>query len=387
MRVLHVIPYMHPSAGGPPVVVENIIREMNKRGHASDIISSTDFCQRDELALLKRLNSLAATTLLSKPSISMFLQRDKRWLTDRIGAADVVHVHTLWNPLNTSVRRGCARLGRPYVLMPHGMLDPYSLGVKWLRKSIYLQCIEKWNIKAAARIIYASSEEARLASAALSSMPKNGVVIPLGSEAPFGSAEALSSKFLQLFPIAQGRRQLLFLGRLHQKKGLDRIVKVLPAIVAKFPDVLLTIAGDGNEMFTNRLKDTIHSLGLGNAVMFTGRLEGEEKWGAYASAELFVLPSRQENFAITVADAMRMGVPVVITDKVNTWPYVERSGAGLVLGDGCIEVELLNGLSFLLKNHELRHSMGKRGQEYAVKHFTWSRAADDLLRCYDEVIA
>ena len=115
--------------------------------------------------------------------------------------------------------------------------------------------------------------------------------------------------FLERFPKARGRRQLLFLGRLHVKKGLDRILTVLPSIVRAFPDVLLTVAGDGTPEFKAMLKDVIKAQGLENSVMMTGRLDGAAKWGAYASAELFLLPSRQENFAIAVAEAMHMRIP------------------------------------------------------------------------------
>src|SRR5262249_52918265 len=152
------IPYMHPSAGGPPVVVENVVREMNKKGQVSEIISSTAYCQGDEQRLLQRLNALAPTALLPASSLAMFYGSDRGWLRDRIKLADLVHVHTLWNPVNGIVRRECERLGRPYVLMPHGMLDPYSLQVKRLRKSLYFQCIEQWNIRAAASVIYTTDE-------------------------------------------------------------------------------------------------------------------------------------------------------------------------------------------------------------------------------------
>ena len=94
--------------------------------------------------------------------------------------------------------------------------------------------------------------------------------------------------------------------------------------------VLLTIAGDGAADFEVQLKKTISGRWLQNHVMMTGRLDGDLKWGAYASAKLFLLPSRQENFAITVVEAMQMGLPVIVSEKVNTWPYVKEAGAGIV---------------------------------------------------------
>jgi glycosyltransferase involved in cell wall biosynthesis len=386
VRILHVIPYMHPSAGGPPVVVQNFVRETNRLGHVSEIVSTPIFCQGDESILLKKLNALAPTTFLSRSrTFSLLDGSNRRQLGESIESADIIHLHTLWNPINTMVRRECARHRRPYVLMPHGMLDPYSLSVKRWRKTLYLWAVERRNLSAAHRLIYTTAEEARLVTSEFLSLPK-GVVIPLGGDAPGRDSQELATGFLERFPQARGRRQLLFLGRLHFKKGLDRILAVLPSIVRVFPEVLLTIVGDGSPAFAAMLNRVITAQGLEKNVLMTGRLDGAAKWGAYASAELFLLPSRQENFAITVAEAMQMGVPVIISNKVSTWPYVKDAGAGLVLDEERIQVDLEEGILSLLQDWGTLRSMGRRGQEYAQKNLTWAGAATNLLRCYDEVL-
>jgi len=378
---------MHPSAGGPPVAVENFVRETIRLGHTSEIISTPLFCDGDQPMLLQRLNELAPTTFLSPRKIFGPLPgSSRRQLSEAIQVADIVHVHTVWNPINAMVRRQCAHHRRPYVLMPHGMLDPYSLTVKRWRKALYFWAIERRNIAAAHRLIYTTSEEARLAAHGLSSPPK-GVVIPLGGDAPGDNFNELATGFLGRFPKARGRRQLLFLGRLHFKKGLDRILKVLPSVVKAFPDVLLTIVGDGSPEFESLLRSVVKAQGLHNSVMMTGRLDGAAKWGAYASAELFLLPSRQENFGITVAEAMQMGIPVIVSNKVNSWPYVRDAGAGLVLDEEKIEVSLEEGILSLLQDCETLQLMGNRGRVYARQNLTWAGAAARLLQCYDELLA
>ena len=385
VRILHVIPYMHPSAGGPPVVVENFARETSKRGHLTEIVSTSSFCDGDERAVLERLNQLVPTFFV--PQSRAFLDApSRRALSERVQTADIVHVHTLWHPLNIMVRRECAYHCRPYVLMPHGMLDPYSLTVKRWRKAFYLRAIERQNIVSARRLIYTTAEEERLAETGLSYLPK-GVVIPLGGDVPEGDAASLRSAFFARFPKARGRRQLLFLGRLHLKKGLDRILAILPSIVKTFPDVLLTVVGDGAPDFEAALRNSIAALGMEDSVMMTGRLDGADKWGAYASAELFLLPSRQENFAITVAESMHMGIPVIISSKVNTWPYVTKAGAGLVLDENRIEVALKDAILCLLRDDGTRKSMGQHGLNFARKHLTWAGAATDLLNCYEAVLS
>jgi glycosyltransferase involved in cell wall biosynthesis len=387
MRILHVIPYMHPSAGGPPVVVENLVRETAVRGHVSEIVSTALLCADDEeaQALLLRLNQLTKTRFLPRSKIFTLFYGFRHQIEDAIGSADIVHLHTLWDPINALVRRACARQSRPYLLMPHGMLDPYSLSVKRWRKAAYLWAIERKNIECAQRLIYTTEEEGQLAATVLSGRPQ-GAVIPLGGDPPSINAKSLASKFLNEHPRARGKRQLLFLGRIHFKKGLDRILSALPTIVTAFPDVMLTIAGDGDREHVAELRVDIANRGLTSAVMFTGRLDGALKWGAYASAELFLLPSRQENFAITVAEAMQMGLPVIVSKKVNTWSDVETAGAGVVLDEQGIEKELEAAIRVLLLDNESLKRMGERGQEYARANLTWANAASRLLQCYGEVI-
>src|SRR6266852_6719319 len=199
---------MHPCAGGPPVAVENFVREASRDGHLSEIISTPLSCNGDESIRLQQLNELAPTTYLPASRLFVLVQRmAQQQLAESIRSADIVHVHTLWNPINVLVRRESARHRRPYVLMPHGMLDPYGFTVKRWRKELYFWALERKNLSAAQRLIYTSSEEARLATTKVFSLRK-GVIIPLGGDAPSGNSAELASRFLERFPKARGRRQL-----------------------------------------------------------------------------------------------------------------------------------------------------------------------------------
>src|SRR5207248_9699504 len=131
------------------------------------------------------------------------------------------------------------------------------------------------------------------------------------------------------------------------------------------PNVLLIVVGDGEAQYKRHIGQLVSSLALDDHVLFTGHLDGELKWASFAAAELFLLPSRQENFAITVAEAMQMGVPVIISDKVNTWPYVKEAAAGLVLVESDINALLPHAIESLLKDDARRLAMGARGKRYA----------------------
>ena len=386
-KILHVTPYMHASAGGPPVVVENFIAETNRSGHSSEIVSTLALCDGDDGILRERLERLAPSTFLTGLETVPVVSRtgaDK--LDALVRRADIVHVHTLWSPLNVAARYACRRHDKPYVLMPHGMLDPYSLSVKALKKSLYMKFFEGRNMACAERMIYTTPEEEKLAALAGLPLPR-GEIVPLGARASSTSNDDLQLQFLKSYPQAEGKRRLLFLGRLHHKKGLDRILSGLQRVRQTIPNVLLIVAGTGEAKYEEHLRQLISSLALDDHVVFAGHLDGELKWASFAAAELFLLPSRQENFAITVAEAMQMGVPVVITDKVNTWPYVEQAGAGLVLSERDIDTLLPRAIETLLTDEVTRSKMSAQGACYARDRLTWHASAQKLLACYDQVLS
>ena len=367
--------------------MENFIAETNRSGHSSEIVSTLALCNGDDGILRERLERLAPSTFLTGLETVPVVSRtgaDK--LDALVRRADIVHVHTLWSPLNVAARYACRRHDKPYVLMPHGMLDPYSLSVKALKKSLYMKFFEGRNMACAERMIYTTPEEEKLAALAGLPLPR-GEIVPLGARASSTSNDDLQLQFLKSYPQAEGKRRLLFLGRLHHKKGLDRILSGLQRVRQTIPNVLLIVAGTGEAKYEEHLRQLISSLALDDHVVFAGHLDGELKWASFAAAELFLLPSRQENFAITVAEAMQMGVPVVITDKVNTWPYVEQAGAGLVLSERDIDTLLPRAIETLLTDEVTRSKMSAQGACYARDRLTWHASAQKLLACYDQVLS
>jgi len=388
MKVLHVCPYMHPAAGGPAVVVERYCQHSPDYGWDAHVISTSLYCEDDGSELRRSLEGRLAIDILpvDHPRLWGLSSRLRAVIDASVGSSDIVHVHTLWHPLGAIVRQACAKHGCPYVTMPHGMLDRYSLNVNPWRKRLYMFVVERANLQGASRMVYTTPEEQRLAEESLPWLPP-GSVSPLGADDPPRTARRdLQQAFLARFPDAFGRRCLLFLGRLHHKKGLDRILEILPALVERFPEVLLIVAGAGEAAYVEQLGRCAKADGLNGNVLLTGMLQGKLKWGAFASAEMFLLPSRQENFAISVAEAMWMGLPVVITDRVNLWPYVAETRAGLVIKEADLALDLPAALISLLENRDEAQHMGKRGKAFASSRFLWSRSTQKIIDIYKDVL-
>jgi glycosyltransferase involved in cell wall biosynthesis len=321
---------------------------------------------------------------VDRPRLLGLSSQAARVLQLEVAAADLVQVHTLWHPLLSRVRKLSRQFGRPYLIMPHGMLDPHSLSVRRLRKAAYLALIERANLQAAYRMVYTTTEEQRLAEDAASPLP-TGVVVPLGADAPDTDRGEPAREFHTRFPQTRGRRVLLFLSRIHPKKGLDRLLDVMPALVERNQGILLAVAGSGEEAHVDAARRRAEDLGLNDSVLFCGHLTGALKWGAYSAAEVFVLPSRQENFGIVVAEAMQMGLPVVVSRRVNTWTYIEKARAGIVC-DGADLDELRGSVERILDDPASGRAMGERGRALARQQWTWSTSGARMEACYRDVL-
>jgi glycosyltransferase involved in cell wall biosynthesis len=346
------------------------------------------FCSDDGAELAASFEGRLHVTVLpaNRPRVLGLSSRAAAAIDEAVRSADIVHLHTLWHPLNTVARRACARHGRPYVLSPHGMLDPYSLGVKSLRKRLYLELREKRNLSDASCLIFTTPLEEELARKSLPWLGA-GRVIPLGADTPPSEArQGLADEFLSRFPIAQNRRRLIFLGRLHQKKGIERILNALPIVAKACPSILLIVAGSGEPSYLQSLNALVASRGLGEHVLFTGMLHGRLKWGAFAASEIFLLASHQENFAIAAAEAMHMGLPVILSDKVNLWPFVTEARGGIVLEDGAIAGGLGPAIEDLLADPGAALEMGQRGQRFAEANFIWANTARLTTDLYLETL-
>jgi glycosyltransferase involved in cell wall biosynthesis len=211
------------------------------------------------------------------------------------------------------------------------MLDPWfrvSQPLRHLRKLTYWRLVEYRVVRDAAAVIFTCEEERRLGRTTFQPWKaRREEIIPLGTHPPPAEAAELAKHFFERFPALEGKRLLLFLGRLHEKKGCDLL---LAAFRRTKPPLHLVFAGPGiDSAFGSRLR----VLADGLPVSFLGPLYERDKWAALAAAEAFILPSHQENFGIAVAEALASGLPVLISNKVNTWTEITAANAGFVEPD------------------------------------------------------
>ena len=362
------------------MVVHRLAELASESGWEASIMTSLDFTSDGGA----KLRSEAGVTVIPTQMKALF-GKGRQLLDATVAAADIVHCHTMWSPLVAAATAAARRRKIPYVLSPHGMLDPYSVGQKSVRKKIYLALVERRTINGAARLMFTTKAEQGLANKAIGSLP-TGEVIALGADPLPACLGTLKADFFAAHPELQGKRLLIFLGRLHEKKRPEATIKALPSIRRELPDVVLLLTGTGDTKFAAELRALAESLNLGSAVHFLGHQSGLEKWRALASSDLFLLPSRQENFAIAAAEALRAGVPTLLTQNVNIWQDIVEADAGIAIEDKDVVSSLSDAVISLLTDPERLEAMSKRAMSLAVTTYDWALCSRRTVTVYDNIL-
>lgn len=388
MKILHLIPYMHPSAGGPPVVVDRWCVELQKLGVDVDVLTTDAYSQgsADDQWLNQYQQNYPITALSGAgPNGFGYSTQLRQQFLKLLPSVDLVHVHNLWGYTNQLAARYCPRYKVPFVVSSHGMLDPHSVGHKWIRKKVYGGLLEWPALRKASGVVFTHAEEERLARQTCSSLPQ-GIVVPLATEDPPSMNRAeLAERFLARFPECRGKRIVMFLSRLHPKKGLDLLIPAMGRVARSNPDVVLAIVGPGDWDYTMELRALADDHEILDRMVFTGPLQGRDKWSALSAADLFVLPSYQENFSIALVEALRAGTPAIISNRINIWEDLVAADAA-VCCDLTVESVADNILQVLASSARSR-DMGRKGIEVAKSNYTWPKSAATLAECYETVIS
>ena len=368
---IEVLPHLDPSYGGLCAVVPRLAKELTDQEKLPVQIAA--FCTPEE-------EHLAA----GHPEISTWPLARSAWMKDTsaqqgfvaaVEQSGGVHIHGLWDN-STRVAAAAARgAGVPYVLSAHGMLERWALRNKRLKKAIYAALVERKNVQKAAclhALTRAEAEDYRRFGA------KNPIaIVPNGVES---SPDATPEVFLRTFPQADGKRLMLFLGRIHYKKGVDLLVNAWAEIAAQFPDALLVLAGPDSEGTLTKVTETIAKSGLQDRVLITGMLTGPMKWSALAAADCFVLPSYSEGLSVAVLEAMSMGVPLILSHECNL-PQIPKEGAGWLVAT---EVKpLATALATALAcSRDERQQMRDNAKALAARAFSWTSVATRMAGVY-----
>lgn len=367
MKVVHVTASLNWSGAGVFEAVRALTRAQRERGADVTVVGLRD--ARDAVPAGDWHPVPVVALPVVGPASLGYAPKMARELVSR--DPQIVHLHGLWMHSGRSVLQWQAMTGRPFVVSPHGMLAPDALSFSRHKKAIAGRLYQNSVFRKAAGFCATSSaEKAQIERYKLSApihVAANGVT---RMDPP---REALHRK----------SRTVLSLGRIHPVKGLDTLIAAWSKLEGDFPDWDLVIAGPDEGGERERLRGLARSLGLAR-VTFAEAAFGTDKVALMAGAELFVLPSRSENFALTVAEALMLGTPAIVS-RGAPWPGLERERCGLWVDLGADPLErALRDL--MTRSPAGLAEMGERGRAWMLREFSWEAAAERTLDCYRSIL-
>jgi glycosyltransferase involved in cell wall biosynthesis len=388
MRVLHVIGGLAPRYGGTSATVLSLCEALARKQGVEVEVATTD---ADGPHGRLAEHTLPATSFPIRVFRRSFSERWKfsrgllRWLWQSAGQYQLVHIHAVWSFATTAACWAARRHRVPYVILPQGMLAPYGWSRSYPVKRLYWNLLEKQNVARAARLVVTSQgEEEELASLGCSCRIEK---IPLGLEREAWETPRRPDVLRKLCGgRSVGRPIVLFLSRLHPKKGLAEFL--LPAFQSLSRDAFLAIAGGPDPHasgYADHVEREVKRLGLEDRVALFGPIEPADRWSLYDGADAFVLPSKNENFGLVVTEAMARGCPVIVSSEVHSSEHVAAAGAGDVVPLSVPEIT--GAIETMLADPIGREAMGRRGQEYARRHLSWEGIADSVVDMYGRCLA
>jgi glycosyltransferase involved in cell wall biosynthesis len=382
MKVLHVIPSLAARTGGPAVAAVEFARVASQNGIESAILATEaaypagtregrsvedgELVEGAEEVFVRLFPVRRPYRLARSPRLRDGLRR-------AVGGYDVVHIHSLYLDPQHAAAKAARRRGVPYVVSPHGALDPWLRERGRVRKAVVGVMWQRRMLQRAAALHFTTGDEARLAADVAPDVPR--MVVPLGIDWK-GFQELPPPMSFGAGPV------VLSLGRIAAKKGLDLLIRAFALASRRFDSTRLVIAGPDDEGLQPELEALAKREGVGEQVVFPGMLHGYDKLAALAAADVWALASHTENFGIAVVEALAAGLPTLISPAVNLSGEIERAGAGLVSET---KPEAFAGaLAYLLEDEGRRRQYAQRGREFA-RRFDWDAVAPQIVGMYEKV--
>ena len=395
MLILHIIASVDPRHGGP---IEGVLQQAANRStekFSSHIVSLdapdepfVDACPVKTFALGRPGRLRPSGWRAKLPWVKYGYQpKVVPWLRANAANYDVVVVNGLWNYATMAARRALVGGRTPYVVFTHGMLDPWfktTYPLKSALKQIFWLICEGPLLNNAGAVLFTTEDERVVSRDAFWPYRLRERVVAYGAADVAGDAAAQQAAFRAALPPLGSRRYLLYLSRIHPKKGVDLLIDAFAGEASGASDLDLVVAGPDQVGWRRQLEARAEALGVASRIHWPGMVVGDVKLGAYRGCEAFVLPSHQENFGIVVAEAMAAGKPVLISNKVQIWREVEASGGGFAEPDDSGGTARLLR-RFLALSAEERAAMGAAARATFLDRFEMRKAVAVINRSLEEV--
>ncbi len=387
MKILHVIPSIAPVRGGPSKAVIEMVKALRSRGIDAEIATTND----DGPNLLAvPLNSLSEYNGVPvrffqrfSPPIGplrefAFSVSFKDWLNKNIARYDAIHIHAIFSFTSSYAMYLARKTGTPYVVRPIGQLERWSLNQSKRRKQFFLSLFERRNLANASALHFTAESEKTQALLALPELAQSlAEVIPLGIP-PSPKIASANAQLIQRYQLSETKKTLLYLSRLHPKKGLELLFEALSQVDTNAWQLI--IAGDGEADYVEKLRQMTLDTGLNSQCHFIGFQSGQEKELLLQGADLYVLTSHSENFGIAVLEALAAGTPALVSREVALSQAIAEAKIGFVcdLSVASISATLksyLNGQGTVINDPAV----------YTYENYSWNAIASQLQDTYTKI--
>ena len=377
MKILHVMSRLRLEDGGVVRAVIDLAGASAEAGH-SVAVATWDGADAPETwngsAGCPRLVTFDQPTRTGSLSLSA-----AGVVRDEIRAADVVHLHTPWDQVNRTVGRLCESLETPYVVSIHGMLDDWSMSQRGLKKRFYLAYAGRRLLERAAFVHCTAGAE--LEQSKVWYPRGTGRVVPLVFDIePYRELPG-PELARESFDIDSGTPTVLFLSRIHVKKGVHVLVKAAAHLRDAGVECRTLIAGTGDLAYESGIRSQIDAMKLGDRVRLLGMVKGQEKVSLYQAADVFALPTSQENFGFVLPEALACGTPAITTKGVDIWPELEGSGSTMIVEQ--THEAFAEAIAGLLVDDERKRDMGNKGRAWVIDYLE----PTSVQRMYDAMYA
>lgn len=381
MKIAHYIDNLRLESGGTVRTVLDLCTMLAARGHEILVFTHdagdapADWHSPDTPGPTVHVVGRSGGLLRSMP------RADRARVAELVAGFDAAHVHAMWELASAHFADACARAGVPTVISAHGMLDDWCMAQGALKKKLYLALVQRKRLARAGFVHTTASAEKDQASKWIGS--GRGIVVPhVFDLTPYRNLPGPELAQREYGSLLDGRPAALFLSRIHHKKGVDRLLRMARALRDAGSDAAILIAGTGDPAYEQQMRTLHTQLGLDDRVAFLGMVTGELKYSLYQAADLFVLPTSQENWGFVFFEAMGCGTPVLTTRGVDPWPELEGSGAGVIVPTEIDPGELATIAGELLADQPRLTAMGERGRAWVLAELDPQRVVGRFEQMY-----
>ncbi len=379
VKILHVTHSVDPRSGGPIEGIRQLIPALAAQGVATEVLSL-------DAPGNPGTNDFPVPLYAMGPSSNKYGYNLQvvPWLKEHRTDYSAIIVNGLWQYPGRAVWLALRGTSTPYYVYPHGMLDPWfkrTYPLKHFKKWLYWLWVEYRVLRDAKAVLFTCEEEMLEARKSFWVYRCREEVTGYGIASPPGDAAHQRNLFWEQIPDLKDKRIILFLGRIHEKKACDLLLRAWKSVVDRnqdYADARLVMAGPADHAYGAEMKALAQKLDLEHPVVWPGMITGDLKWGSLHAADAFILPSHQENLGIAVVEALACHVPVLISNKVNIWREIEKDSAGLVENDDLGGTVRLLERWMNLPNPD-RAAMRTQARYCFERHFDMAQAAKKLV--------